>query len=30
MSKSYEIHSGRRVISTELGSPLQAIGDYVR
>jgi hypothetical protein len=30
-SKKYEIHSGRRVISTQLSvSPLQAVVDYVR
>ena len=31
MSKKYEIHSGRRVISTQFSiSPLQAVVDYVR
>ena len=31
MSKKYEIHSGRRVVSTQLSvSPLQAVVDYVR
>ena len=30
-SKKYEIHSGRRVVSTQLSvSPLQAVVDYVR
>lgn len=30
-SKKYEIHSGRRVISTQFSvSPLQAVVDYVR
>ena len=31
MNKKYEIHSGRRVISTQFSvSPLQAVVDYVR
>jgi hypothetical protein len=31
MSKKYEIHSGRRVVSTQYSvSPLQAVVDYVR
>ena len=30
-SKKYEIHAGRRVVSTQLSvSPLQAVVDYVR
>ena len=31
MSKTYEIHSGRRLVSTQFSvSPLQAVVDYVR
>jgi hypothetical protein len=31
MSKKYEIHSGRRIVSTQMSvSPLQAVVDYVR
>jgi hypothetical protein len=31
MSKKYEIHSGRRIVSTQFSiSPLQAVVDYVR
>ena len=31
MSKKYEIHSGRRVVSTQYSvSPIQAVVDYVR
>jgi hypothetical protein len=31
MSKKYEIHSGRRIVSTQYSvSPLQAVVDYVR
>ena len=31
MSKKYEIHAGRRVVSTQYSvSPLQAVVDYVR
>ena len=29
-SKKYEIHSGRRLVSTHSVSPLQAVVDYVR
>lgn len=31
MSKKYDIHSGRRIVSTQYSvSPLQAVVDYVR
>jgi hypothetical protein len=31
MSKKYEIHSGRRIVSTQYSvSPLSAVVDYVR